>query len=49
MISSVVTISRSDGFVTGFAEIVIPVVIPVRDSVAERQAAEEEMLTLVGL
>lgn len=47
--SSVVTISRSDGFVTGFAEIVIPVVIPVRDSVAERQAAEEEILTLMGL
>lgn len=47
--SSVVTVSRSDGFVTGFAEIVIPVVIPVRDSVAERQAAEEEILTLMGL
>jgi len=37
----------SDGFVRGLAHIIVPVLIPPRDSVRERQAADDEFLMLV--
>jgi len=43
----VVSVQLSDGFVQGLAHIVLPVLIPLRDSVRERQAADDEFLMLV--
>lgn len=41
-----ISVQMSEGFVSGLAQIVIPVLIPPRDSVAERQAAEDELLLM---
>jgi hypothetical protein len=36
----------TDGFVRGLAHIAIPILIPPRDSVAERQMFEDELLSV---
>ena len=43
---SVVSVQVTDGFVRGLSHLVIPILIPPRDSVAERQSFEDELFTL---
>lgn len=43
---SVVSLQITDGFVRGLSHLVIPILIPPRDSVAERQASEDELFML---